>query len=563
MNRQAILIAALFLFILPAVQTQGKPDDNAAGPTIAITKLDVTDKTLRLAYQIRNTLNQDIWICDSICRQCGFEVYLGDDGKALVIRKRLDVPSSTDWFAVPFGKYVRLGVGRKRDESVLLEIPVSSILAYSDPRKEFEHAVNATRLSVEIGYCVGDLPETYVATAEGRRTSPAGELSVPNTGLGTAQSFTGDNESLNPRDEQVLIPYTYPDIQRERALVATVDDVNIPYKETPTGPEYAPPDLVACTRVKVRYEPSLLEYFYPYKSQQCLLNEQERKHLRSQKSAVIDSAEDISSFANELGKTRKPGGGIVWEKSKAVVAGYQDGKRVVLFTVYDDTTIETERNQRIQYTDGLKSLRKLTPQIQPFELRMQCAANLKNLWYRLRFYDRAEKYRVQARNNLKLDDTSRLPAPKITRETGLFSKGMREMLRRDAESFRKSRARQKEVVYVNIDPIYPEPRRWCDALELAFAGWSKTPWHDSKMKAHVCPGVAGGRSSYAMNRYCKYDSPADMVLLFEAKAGWNQHGGPELFTFDNHDPKGGCVLLNDGTVKFIRTTKELRQLRWK
>jgi hypothetical protein len=30
-----------------------------------------------------------------------------------------------------------------------------------------------------------------------------------------------------------------------------------------------------------------------------------------------------------------------------------------------------------------------------------------------------------------------------------------------------------------------------------------------------------------------------MVLLFETKAGWNQHGGPELFTFDNHDPKGG------------------------
>ena len=54
-----------------------------------------------------------------------------------------------------------------------------------------------------------------------------------------------------------------------------------------------------------------------------------------------------------------------------------------------------------------------------------------------------------------------------------------------------------------------------------------------------------------------------MVLLFETKAGWNQHGGPELFTFDNHEPKGGCVLLNDGTVKFIRTEEELQKLRWK
>ena len=40
-------------------------------------------------------------------------------------------------------------------------------------------------------------------------------------------------------------------------------------------------------------------------------------------------------------------------------------------------------------------------------------------------------------------------------------------------------------------------------------------------------------------------------------------GGPELFTFDNHDPKGGLVRLNDGTVRFIRTEEELKRLRWK
>ena len=79
----------------------------------------------------------------------------------------------------------------------------------------------------------------------------------------------------------------------------------------------------------------------------------------------------------------------------------------------------------------------------------------------------------------------------------------------------------------------------------------------------TCPGVHAEDCSYAMNPNCMYDSPGDMVLLFETKAGWNQHGGPELFTFDNHDPKGGCVLLNDGTVKFIRTEEELHALRWK
>jgi len=80
---------------------------------------------------------------------------------------------------------------------------------------------------------------------------------------------------------------------------------------------------------------------------------------------------------------------------------------------------------------------------------------------------------------------------------------------------------------------------------------------------HNCPSAGDGKNHYAMNPNCKPDSQADMVLLFETKAGWNQHGGPELFTFDNHDPKGGCVLLNDSTVKFIRTPEELQQLQWK
>ena len=66
-----------------------------------------------------------------------------------------------------------------------------------------------------------------------------------------------------------------------------------------------------------------------------------------------------------------------------------------------------------------------------------------------------------------------------------------------------------------------------------------------------------------MNPDCGPNSAANVVLLFEAKAAWNQHGGTELFTLDHHDPKGGCVLLNDGTVIFIRTEEQLKALRWK
>ena len=53
-------------------------------------------------------------------------------------------------------------------------------------------------------------------------------------------------------------------------------------------------------------------------------------------------------------------------------------------------------------------------------------------------------------------------------------------------------------------------------------------------------------------------APYAPVLLW---ASWRK--GRELFAFDNHDPRGGCVLLNDGTVKFIRTEEELHALRWR
>ena len=86
------------------------------------------------------------------------------------------------------------------------------------------------------------------------------------------------------------------------------------------------------------------------------------------------------------------------------------------------------------------------------------------------------------------------------------------------------------------------------------------------MKDFECPSAGEVKCHYALNPDCGPNSPPDTVLLFETKAGWNQHGGTELFTFDNNDPKRGSVLLNDGipgTIKFIRTKEELQQLRWK
>ena len=94
----------------------------------------------------------------------------------------------------------------------------------------------------------------------------------------------------------------------------------------------------------------------------------------------------------------------------------------------------------------------------------------------------------------------------------------------------------------------PPPAQWCDALGLS---------------SLECPSAGEGRCHYAMNPNCDPSSAPGMVLLLETTAGWNRHGGVELFTFDNHEPKACCVLLVDGTVKFIHTEEELYALRWR
>jgi len=603
MYKSTILIVALSLCILLATRIQAQPkadsgvEKKAGTPTIDVTELKISDKTLKFCYEIKNDSEQDVWVCDNVHERYNFEVYLEEDGQTLMVRKRLDVPSSIDWFIQPFGKYMRLRPEEKRVESLLLTAPVNSVYVHkSKTSKQLHRVVNAKRLAVEIGYYVGDLPEMFFDMLKETEKTDLDKMILFNHWFGGVLGFNHRNEQLRQRDEEVIIPYTNQRFKSEQVLRTFIDNLNIPYKKTiERRPKYNPPDFTTCTRVEIEYEPSMLEYFYPYRSQQALLSREEMQYLRSETTIVLEDSERINDFANEIKQAEHGTGGIVSEKNKANVICYRDGRRVTSFIVYDNSSIETKQKQRIKYFNGFVNMRMLPPQIQPFELRMQCAANLKNLWYRLRFYDRAKKNRIYG--HIKPEGPKIQPFelrmqwvtypknlwhPLLSYDSAEKSRlqsysliefddpdvsdmdQIEEELFREAQTFFEAEKRRLKYLYSIIELIYPEPTKWCETLEWYYAGGGiKSKWYESKMKSHVCPSVGEGRSTYAINSNCKHESPPDTVLLFETKAGWNQNGGSELFTFDNHDPHGGCVLLNDGTVKFIRTKEELQQLRWK
>jgi len=164
MNRQAIITTALSICILLSTDTQVKSGDNISVPTISVTKLDVTDKSLELSWEIRNDSKQDTWILTGLDRSgATISAFVAEDRQTLLMRRRLDMP----WIGnTPFpacnGRYERLRAGQILTESASLAIPIwpdhDQVLVGSIPIRNDSKQLR--RLSIEIGYYTGDLSGT-------------------------------------------------------------------------------------------------------------------------------------------------------------------------------------------------------------------------------------------------------------------------------------------------------------------------------------------------------------------------------------------------------------------
>jgi hypothetical protein len=526
------VIVALSVCILLPTRTQAKPDDNADVPTISVTKLDINDEALNLVYEIRNDSEDHAWILvgwyqlhDSTFGMAA-RLQMAEDGHTLTISARFNRPSSGGGPAALFGRFVRLRPGDSQTESIFIRLPAYPAPQSGHVGQQEQGIKHATRLAIELGYYQDNLSEKILKTLKPHENVFPKE---PNDTL-VSRSFSHPrNERLNSRDDELLILDDRLEVKRkdEQVIRTVIENLNIPYEQKRNHTrKIKSPGLHSYEKIEIQYKPSILEFFFPYKSQQSLLSPDEMGYLQSDKTIVLNNEQDIYTVAHFIPHTRADTtvsvGFPVRYRSHAEVVCYSKGNPFLSFFIYNDDTIVIDGGYELLRFEGFPSLKKLTPQIQAIDLRTRCAANLKNQWYRFRY-------------------------------------NMRKVMRQNDPSIRDQ-------------ALYPTPFEWCDDILRSIYGSvfirmgrvnPKPQVNPKAHKPHICPSAGEGRNHYAMNPNCTPDSPADMVLLFETKAGWNQHGGPELFTFDNHDPKGGCVLSNDGTVKFIRTSEEFQQLRWK
>ncbi|NIM06745.1 MAG: hypothetical protein GTN65_14270, partial [Armatimonadetes bacterium] len=197
------------------------------------------------------------------------------------------------------------------------------------------------------------------------------------------------------------------------------------------------------------------------------MNAEEKEYLSSLKSIVLVDPNDIKVLAKEVASAEYLG--VDPKPLRAAeyvqITGYVDSKPKVSFIIWA-TELRLKDGPVFHIFRNNRfslCLEELRPQVQPFEWRMYCALRLQSLHRRMR--DAADR-----------------------------------------------------------GGIYPTPFQWCDAIEQYLRALNHP--ENSIKWAFSCPSVREGRCNYAMNWDRRLGSPPDTVLLFEAKPGWNQHGGP-------------------------------------
>ena len=290
--------------------------------------METTDEVLRVRYEIRNNLDREVWVCESISDRADAEVFLGEDNQTLQIRRCLDVPTSAAFYSPVSGTYVRLRSAESRSESVSLPIPVYFNTVFAKPalRKE---AVSACRLSLEIGYYSEDLPamiREVLEKMENVRDPRADKrLAAIKTYFGGIVPFNKENERVRVRDERIVVPYSFQALKGEQSLRVVIDGQKIPYVgQQVSYAGHSAPDMSRCRRIEIEFRPSMLPFFFPYVSEQRLLSDAERQYLRSLRQTVVEEVVGLKALVADVADTNNGTGTTVLEESLAEVACYRD-----------------------------------------------------------------------------------------------------------------------------------------------------------------------------------------------------------------------------------------------
>jgi hypothetical protein len=305
----------LFILLFWTTATRGQyrirsePAVGTSDVTISLTETKVTDKTLELRYRIKNDSAKEAWICEIVVAGPRSEPAPADGGRTVLISRCLNVPSRAYRPQLAMATYARLPQGHTRTESLLLPFPVYEP-ELRPPSAGLEVPEPASAVLLEIGYYLGDLPamaQQKLKEAEEQDGNEAddGPLPLP-PDFDAILWFNESREGLRNRSEEVVVSEDAPILKEEQVVRLKVDNMTVPVTDRIKGPVPEPPYTRDCTRFEIRYQPSMLQYFFPYADEQSLLSSVEIEYLQSQKEGVLSDPAIIKAFAYETGGDSAP-----------------------------------------------------------------------------------------------------------------------------------------------------------------------------------------------------------------------------------------------------------------
>lgn len=236
-------IALLPVYCILMFQACVAEDPNSAAEMaveIELIRFEINNDTFEMDYRITNTTNSDIWVCDMAGGgNWPFEIFLTEDEKTLLIRKRVDVPSSGIPHHTVLGVYKRIRPGEYLSDAIHREVPVDPFFLYSSSIQP-TLTKKVRRVALEIGYYTEDLPElvrSIVTQAKdiGARSRDL-EIDLPLQfiyfrGVHVYSNlFNFDSINKEPYETgRVLLPYSHQAFTGEKVLKLEINGVSIPY----------------------------------------------------------------------------------------------------------------------------------------------------------------------------------------------------------------------------------------------------------------------------------------------------------------------------------------------
>ena len=147
--------------------------------TVSLMALSITSKRVEFRCEIKNNTEEDIWVCTEACgvyqvdavRGTNAKVLMDEDGKTLLILKRMESPQAAAWGDKVVGRYDRITPHESRGETLLVVLPGALRPSYdaSLSRAIDRNLKEISRLAFEIGYyTAGDLRSLSDPTGDTR-----------------------------------------------------------------------------------------------------------------------------------------------------------------------------------------------------------------------------------------------------------------------------------------------------------------------------------------------------------------------------------------------------------